>query len=93
MTLKDQFEQITAAYVSLFEKKQDMEGGYWIGEAFGGMLDVADMFFSFEDIRLDVDNDIEPGLIVKWYYWRLEEDRKANYRSWLKLNGHFPTNS
>ena len=96
MKLKTKYEKIVEQYLLAFVKKQDLdiEDCYWIGDKVGEILSVNEQYyFSFDDIRFDVDNDVKEGLILKWQNESLDNyfkkrKYKVNYENYLKLNGY-----
>ncbi len=94
MDLKEQFKLICNEYMFRFAKKQGIswdkfdETNCWVADAPGTIACVNDCFFDFEDIRYDVDNNIEQEKIFKWYYNYIEREqlglRYMNYPSFCK---------
>jgi len=82
--LKERFETICAEYVKLFEAKQELLDGYWIGEEIGGLLDYEGIYtFNFSDVRFDIDNNCPAGLITSWQDFETENyDHKKNERKY-----------
>lgn len=68
MTLQEQFNKIADKYIKAFCKKQDLELDFWVADIIGDTAFFADLCFSYDNIRLDVDNDIPKGEIIRWYY-------------------------
>lgn len=74
-------------YIELFCNKQ---GFYYNYDGDGEIIEIADYFFNFEDIRYDIDNDVRKGLILKWYDEGVEhnmnrdEPQHINYSSYCK---------
>jgi len=84
--LKSDFETAVMNYVEFFIIKQQCDFEYWVGQEIGGMGVFGDYVFGFENIRYDVDNEIEQGLIYKYQEYYIEtEDTGMNYKSFLKL--------
>lgn len=83
-TLKAKYERIVDAYIKEFEKKQDMELEHWVGDEVGGICSFGDvLFFSFDDIRLDIDTNQPKGQIIDWLYDTMERNGgRINYKSW-----------
>ena len=99
MSLKRQFLGICDEYLHEFCRRHEFhfEDAEWI--EVGDLVQIADYFFSFSDIRYDVDNNIEGDTLIEWYdydldvhnlklaYQELEcktEVRSINYPSWCK---------
>ena len=45
---------------------------------------IGDYYFDFQDIKLDIDEDVPEPIILEWYDFSLENEVKVNYKSWLK---------
>lgn len=63
----------------------------WVHDDCGTMAEVCDMFVSMEDIRFDVDNDVDPEAFQHWYWKGLEiceltegKVKYMNYESYVK---------
>lgn len=81
------FRYVVRRYVRAFEEKQGMKLEFWVGDDVGGVAAFGDvMFFSLEDIRLDIDADMPTGEILTWLYANLEagSDKHINYYAWSK---------
>ena len=61
--LKRRYEQACQEYVFLFCEKQGMDFDGWVADEIGGIAVCADFCFNFHDIKLDVDKDVEAGVI------------------------------
>ena len=96
MKLKNKYNKIVEQCLIAFVKKQDLdiENCYWVADRVGEILSVNEQYyFNFNDIRFDVDNDIEAGAILKWQNESLDnyfkkKKYKVNYENYLKLNGY-----
>ena len=89
MKLKTKYEKIVEQYLIAFVEKQDLdiENCYWVADRIGEILSVNEQYyFSFNDIRFDVDNNVKAGLIFKWQNESIENNLKVNYETYLKLN-------
>lgn len=54
-------------FITLFEKKQDIEFDFWIGDEVGGLASFAShYFFNLSDIILDITTNQPKGKILKW---------------------------
>ena len=96
MKLKNKYEKIVNEYLQIFIEKQgfDADDCYWIGDKIGEILSVNEQYyFSFDDIRFDVDNNVKENLIFRWHdecldnYFK-KKKYKVNYENYLKLNGY-----
>lgn len=66
--LKSRYEAICEEYRKLFLEKQgfDAENCYWVADEVGGVLSCnEEYYFNIDEIRYDIDNDIEVGLILQ----------------------------
>lgn len=83
-SLKEKYKRIVHAYIKEFEKKQDVQLEYWVGDKVGGICTFGDvLFFSFDDIRHDIDTNQPKGQILDWLYQSIERiSNRINYASW-----------
>lgn len=92
MMLKERYTIICNEYLQKFCVKQgfDYEPEYaWVAGNAGGCANVGDFYFSFDEIRYDIDNDIPKGKIIEWYNYCLETSMldlplRINYPSYCK---------
>ena len=84
--LNQKYLNIFHKYLKKFNKKQDTETEHTIDTE---IVNIADCFFNFYDIRYDIDHNITPGIIFEWYWDHLTH-RDINYENATKL---FRTNS
>lgn len=61
----------------------------WIGDDPGTIIEVNDMVINFNDIRYDVDNNVDPEMFEKWYWkdldvYQLLGKKFINYPSFCK---------
>lgn len=56
-SLSKRYESICNEYLDLFCKKHEVYHTGWIGNQAGGIIEISDAFFNFDDIRLDIDLD------------------------------------
>lgn len=76
--LKKEFIAVANKYIAAFEKKHKMELEFWVSDDVGGVASFGDTyFFSFDDIRLDVDSGAPKHLILDWSNDRLDEHYAA----------------
>ena len=97
MMLKHRFETICDEYLHEFCRRHELhfEDADWV--VIGELVQIADYFFSFSDIRYDVDHEIAENTIFEWYDYDMEihdlrmraellekktEIRGINYPSW-----------
>ena len=93
MKLKTKYEKIVNEYLRIFVEKQDLdiENCYWVADRVGEMLSVNEQYyFSFDDIRFDVDNNIKAGAIIEWQDETINNHfnnkSQINYETYTKLN-------
>ena len=84
-----QLNKYITEYVDEFCKKHDIEFDYWVAGLIGTVGVFGDYFFSFEDIRLDLETNQEKRVIFEWYEENLDLSMKGcnyniNYYSWIK---------
>lgn len=91
MNLKTDYEKIANEYLKLFVDKQGYEFMYWIADEVGSIACFVDEYFiNFSDIKYDIDNDIEKGLIFKWhddnvnYNMNRKDKKNINYHSYCR---------
>lgn len=79
--LNQKYLNIFHKYLKKFNKKQDTETEHTIDTE---IINIADCFFNFYDIRYDIDHNITPGIIFEWYWDHLTH-RDINYENATKL--------
>ena len=90
--MKKKYEEICNEYVYAFLRKHDFyekeydeySEFYWIGNDVGTIIEVADYFIDFQDIKYDIDNDIPVPIYFKYYDYLLSGDIKMNYKTFVK---------
>ena len=80
-TLNKKYLKLFNKYLKKFNKKQDTETEHTIDTE---IINIADCFFNFYDIRYDMDHKIKPGIIFEWY-WDYITHRDINYENATKL--------
>jgi hypothetical protein len=72
-SLKKKFENIVNDYITEFVAKHEYEFDGWVGDNVGEMASFIDQyFFSLDDIRHDIDNDIPSPTIFRWQDYVVE---------------------
>ena len=92
MILKERYKNICNEYLQRFCIKQGYHyepNDAWVAGNAGDCANVGDFYFSFEEIRYDIDNDIPKGKIIEWYDYTLETSMldlplRINYPSFCK---------
>ena len=89
--LKAQWKDLCNIYLEEFCKRHEYayEPDMWIGGEPGTIVEVCDMCISMDDIRYDVDNDIETELFERWYWkcldiYELTGQKYMNYANYCK---------
>lgn len=88
--LKNRWTEVSNEYLRLFCEKHeyDYEPDAWIGQDAGTVASIGDMFVSMDDMRYDIDNNVEAQLFDKWYWESLDRHEKGlkymNYPSFVK---------
>lgn len=85
---KERLEHSIEAYVLLFCEKHELSvpnpiKNEWVGQKTGSIICLGDWFVSFDDIRTDLEKDVEPKLFIEWYYASLENTQFINYDSFI----------
>lgn len=80
--IKIKYERIVDEYLELFCKKHDVYIDFWVANKKGGIVLISDAFFDFEDIRLDIDLEVEKQLIWLWCYDN-NRKKKISYSSYI----------
>ena len=76
--LEKKYKDICNEYIAEFLDKHDLSindyefNEWWINNEVGGLVNLDDYTFNFDDIRYDVDHDIPGDQIFKWYWNRIE---------------------
>ena len=89
MTIKKQYEIAVNAYIERFVKKHGYEFTYWVSDEVGGTACfIEQYYFNFTDIKYDIDNKVEKGLIFRHqddsvnHYFKVDKDEIINFRSY-----------
>lgn len=75
------YSQIAAAYITLFVDKHGYEFTDWVDDDYGIASFIEQYYINYSDIRYDIDNNIEMGLIFQWCDDSLEDHYKPNPQS------------
>jgi hypothetical protein len=78
-------------YAKAFAEKHEMDysDSFWIGEDVGTILCIGDYSFNFQEIRYDIDYNIDKDEIIKYYdyctrAYSLGFKKIMNYENWCK---------
>ena len=90
--LQEEYNAVVNKYLLLFKRKQEIDFEGWVGDFVGEIATFGDMFFNFDDIRLDIDTDQPKDQIIDWYWETIEnnpdypesKEKLINYKSWCK---------
>lgn len=84
--LEYKLETLYGQYLEQFCKKQDVEIEHIVSDSIvkGGIICIADAFFSISDILMDMDRQAPKDYIFEWY-WDFIEYGDMNYNHFLTL--------
>lgn len=84
-SLKKVFEFVAEQYIEAFVNKQGYEFDGWVSDDVGGVaVFIEQYYFSFDDIRMDIDREAKKGLIFQWQDEGIENPKlKINYDSYI----------
>lgn len=88
--LTKDFNSAVEAYLKEFNKKHETDADLndFVAGDIGTIVCVRYCFMDFENIRHDIDNDIAPKLIWKWYYYSLDKGLAnkpaSNFKNYCK---------
>ena len=86
-SLKSDYIKVVNAYMDAFCKKQGLTMEHWVAGDIGGICCFGDvLFFSFDQIRIDIDNKFKKGVIIDWLYEMIDTNptKQINYYSYAK---------
>ena len=96
-SLKQEYIDIVDKYLFAFIRKQNIKFDGWVGNDIGGVAQfIEQYYFSFNDIRMDIDNNVPKGIILDWQNDNIDNNSNdegiiVNYKSYLMskklLNG------
>lgn len=86
--LKENYEKCIDQYVELFCEKHEADSNGWVADIKGGIIDIGDCCFNFDDIVLDINSNApkEDGNSIFDWYWENVETTKnqINYYSYIR---------
>lgn len=88
---KSMYNNSVHIYTLLFCQKHgfNMSDGFWVADCLGTIYSIADYYFSFEDMRYDLDNNVDEDLLLQWYEYGLKAHENGeptiNYSSFITL--------
>ena len=96
-SLKQEYIDIVDKYLFAFIRKQNIKFDGWVGNDIGGVAQfIEQYYFDFDDIRMDIDNNVPKGIILDWQNDNIDNNSNdegiiVNYKSYLMskklLNG------
>lgn len=90
MTLVQQYERVVLRYIRTFCKKQDIKFDHWVGNIIGEVACCNECFLNFDDIRFDIDNNIDAGKILEWKNemkeMRIKNKEWVEYKEWVEID-------
>ena len=91
MTIKKQYEIAVNAYIEKFVKKHGYEFTYWVSDEVGETACfIEQYYFNFTDIKYDIDNKVEKGLIFSHqddsvnHHFTVNQEETINFKSYAK---------
>lgn len=89
MNIKEQYEIAVNRYIEKFVKKHGYEFTDWVSDEVGGVaVFIEQYFFSFTDIKYDIDNKVKKGLIFRHqddsveHHFTVNKEDTINFRSY-----------
>jgi hypothetical protein len=64
--LKRRLEKAVMDYTEAFCKKHEVELDFWLLDQIGSLGCFGDYYFTFSDIKYDMDTDQPPRFIIQW---------------------------
>ncbi len=94
MTFQQRFDLLAEHYIKEFVKKQGYEFDEWVNGDYEVACFISQYYIYYGDIRFDIDNNIEKGLIFKWLDDSLDDHQTEtpqrisyrNYSMGLRFN-------
>lgn len=91
-SLKYDYTKVCDLYVLAFLRKHNLWDdernipfdSEWVGGDAGGILEVLDYYIGFNEIRIDIDNDIDKEIFFEYYHYTTDSGKGINYESYLK---------
>jgi hypothetical protein len=77
-TLLEQYNEIAEEYRLAFFEKHDFEDPewYWVADVIGDVLHVNDYYFGYDQIRHDIDNNLDANVMFEYYEYSLDKGMK-----------------
>ena len=71
-TLKEKADKIAIQYIKAFERKYKIYFEFAVANNYFDVLNFADYYINFTDVKYCIDNNIDPELFFNWYNDNLE---------------------
>ena len=71
-TLKEKADKIAIQYIKAFERKYKIYFEFAVANNYFDVLNFADYYINFTDVKYCIDNNIAPELFFNWYNDNLE---------------------
>ena len=90
--MKQAYKKAVTAYRKAFEKKHNLTFEYWVCDEVGTVasFDLGTYYIDFQDMKYDIDNDVQRDKFIEWYDFTLDAHYKnepiINYKTFLKIN-------
>ena len=82
--LRDDFRSVAVRYVERFERKYSLKLEFWVADDVGGVACFGDWFFSFDDIRYDIDHRLNENVIMDWHQANVDQGARIGLIAWSK---------
>ena len=87
MNLELEYKDLVMSYIREFEDKHTITFDFFVGKNVGQIAMFGDYYIDFDDIRLDIDKNVNESLFFEWYditvSRALEEKPTVNYESYV----------
>lgn len=82
--INERWEEICNEYVTLFCNKHgwEPESEMWVHDDPGTTILIGDMYVGMDEIRYDIDNDIDESVFSTWY-WKALELYELGVETWM----------
>lgn len=90
--LKKKYEEVVMQYVNSFCKKHDLDFEGWVGDIVGEWCFLDGLNISFDQIKTDIDNDIESSVFWNYYHYDSIDMKTGlpnglSYENYIKIKG------
>ena len=76
-TLKEKADKIAIQYIKAFERKYKIYFEFAVANNYFDVLNFADYYINFTDVKYCIDDNIDPELFFNWYDDNLESALKT----------------